>query len=264
MSIVSLLLHIDFKPWRNNRSSSSSLLQRIIIHQSVLNAIARVSDPRCRAEDRHNLQVYLLLVWPDDGDERIIDRQSLEYLVDFLDNHRDSPQDVVITELGLYHELRLAEPSDGRVNVLTNLFSRSDTTLTKVALALHYFGSQQGATRILAAFHTNRTVTDLTIIRRIPNLEGGALGSCLASLLQNMPQLQRLVCRNGDLCVEGVRAFQPALQMNRTLKQLILANCALEKKVFVLLQMLWLGMRASKFWISDITPYIPVFMISHE
>jgi Ran GTPase-activating protein (RanGAP) involved in mRNA processing and transport len=41
----------------------------------------------------------------------------------------------------------------------------------------------------------------------------------------NMPQLQRLGCQYSNLTAEGVRAFQPALQANRTLKELDLRGC---------------------------------------
>lgn len=42
-----------------------------------------------------------------------------------------------------------------------------------------------------------------------------------------MPQLQRLDCsyNNRNLRVEAVRAFQPALQENRTLRELDLSQC---------------------------------------
>jgi hypothetical protein len=52
-------------------------------------------------------------------------------------------------------------------------------------------------------------------------LERAALGACLSGLLLNMPLLNRLdyarsVLRVG---VDGVRAMQPGLQSNRTLKK---------------------------------------------
>jgi Leucine Rich repeat len=40
-----------------------------------------------------------------------------------------------------------------------------------------------------------------------------------------MPQLQRFDCRDCVLRVEGVRALQPALRSNRTLKQVNLSSC---------------------------------------
>jgi Leucine Rich repeat len=81
------------------------------------------------------------------------------------------------------------------------------------------------ASQLLAAFHTNRTVTDISISNRMQ--ESTSLGSCLFGLMQNMPQLNRLDCSHSVLGVEGVRAFQPALQTNRTLKQLHLGGCSL-------------------------------------
>jgi Leucine Rich repeat len=135
----------------------------------------------------------------------------------------------VITKLNLYDVKLVSDPSpDGGLNVLKDFFGRSDTTLTNVTLVYCCnFGSQEDASQLLAAFHTNRTVTDLTI-RQIQNLEGGAvLGNSLSGLMQNMSQLQRLLLIDGNLGVEGVRAFQPALQANRTLKELDLSYCQL-------------------------------------
>jgi hypothetical protein len=46
--------------------------------------------------------------------------------------------------------------------------------------------------------------------------------------MQNMPQLQRLdLYGNNHLGMEGVRALQPALRVNRTLKRSTLAWCSL-------------------------------------
>jgi hypothetical protein len=70
------------------------------IHRPVLRAIERLADPRHSKERDFGLA--------KNGE---MDRGSLEYLVHFLDNHRDN-----------FHE------------VLRGFFSRSDTTLTKVTL----------------------------------------------------------------------------------------------------------------------------------
>jgi hypothetical protein len=76
----------------------------------------------------------------------------------------------------------------------------------------------------LAAFEQNQAVTDLTI-NWIVNLRGAALGASLSSLMQNMTQLRRIHF-SGDLRgAEGVRAFQPGLQVNRTLRELDLRMC---------------------------------------
>jgi hypothetical protein len=45
--------------------------------------------------------------------------------------------------------------------------------------------------------------------------------------MQNMAQLECLDCSFSRLGVGGVRAFQPALRANRTLKQLHLDKCSL-------------------------------------
>jgi Leucine Rich repeat len=150
-----------------------------------------------------------------------VDRRSLQHLVDFMDN--SDSREVAITELWFFC-VRLSEPSDGGLDVLRTFFSRSDTTLTKVCLYYCNFGSAQDASQLLAAFETNRTVTDLTI-HQIGNLQGVMLGDCLSSLLQNMPQLQRLACTLCSLGVDGVHAFQPSLQANRTLRKLNFSHC---------------------------------------
>jgi hypothetical protein len=133
----------------------------------------------------------------DGYDDPPVDRQSLQHLVDFLDNV-DSHKFVVIAELHLYHVLLFSDPSDVGLNVLTDFIGRSDTTLTRVVLWRCNFGSQEDASKLLPAFHTNRTITDLTI-HQIRNLEGTAMGNSLSSLLQNMLQLQRLDCVGNHL-----------------------------------------------------------------
>jgi Leucine Rich repeat len=121
----------------------------------------------------------------------------------------------------------LVHPPDGGLDILRDFFARSDTTLTKVTLIEgRMFGPAEETSQILAAFHTNRTVTDLTL-KGIDNLWGAALGNSFSGILQNMPQLQRLDCF-ADLQVEGVRAMLPALRTNRTLKQLRLYGCGLQ------------------------------------
>jgi Leucine Rich repeat len=148
-----------------------------------------------------------------------VDRQSVQCLVDFQsgDTH-----DIAGLEL---HFFSLAQPSDGGLNVLCDFFARSDTTLTKVSLQHCDFGSQQDASQLLAAFETNTTVTDIEI-ERICHLEYAALGNSLSGLMQNMPQLQRLSCScTINLCMEGVRALQPGLRNNQTLKELNLFYC---------------------------------------
>jgi Leucine Rich repeat len=59
-------------------------------------------------------------------------------------------------------------------------------------------------------------------------LEGAELGASLSSLMQNMPQLHRLDCVSCVLREEGVRALQPALQANRTLKDLSFSWCGIQ------------------------------------
>jgi hypothetical protein len=167
-----------------------------------------------------------LVVMGDFKDFPNFDRPSLECLVSVLDNYgrdEDSKDEegITITELVLAN-VHLKEPSDGGVNVFKAFFTRSDTTLTKVTLQWSDFGSQQDTSQLIAAFETNRTVTDLSILG-IRDLYGSALGSSLSGLMRNMPQLQRLECRL--LSVEEVRAFQPGLQANQKLKELSFHCC---------------------------------------
>lgn len=64
-----------------------------------------------------------------------------------------------MTEISLVHVPLVSEPSDGGLNVLRDLFARSDTTLTTVTLHHCYFGSQEDASHLLAAilsFQHNR------------------------------------------------------------------------------------------------------------
>jgi hypothetical protein len=93
------------------------------LHRGVLSGIARLANPRYR-EERHKL-----LVWSN-GAMVPMDRHSLHHLVEYLDNHRDAHDEVVITELEL-HSIRLSHPSDGGMDVLRRFFSRSSTTVYK-------------------------------------------------------------------------------------------------------------------------------------
>jgi hypothetical protein len=174
------------------------------------------SNNSCRCLRVH-LQVGYHIV------EEPIDQGSLQHMVDFLDSGEHS----VVTELVL-DNVKLTQPSGGGLDILRAFFSsRSDTTLTKVVLWHCDFGSHEGASKLLAAFQNNRTVVDLAICR-IKNFEGAALGMSLYHILQDVPQLQRLNCTERFLGVDGVRAFQPGLQADRTLKQLILSACGLK------------------------------------
>jgi hypothetical protein len=127
-------------------------------------------------------------------------------------------------ELDLYHVELPDDPSDGGVNVLCSLFARSDTTLTKVTLDFNCtFGNEEETLQLYMAFQTNATVTDLGF-RDIINLIDAALGGCLASLMLNMPQLQKLECSASCLSMDGARALQPGLRTNLTLKELDLCG----------------------------------------
>jgi hypothetical protein len=215
------------------------------IHRSVFACIARHDDDDDDDDDdsRYTHRDERHKLWINNLIRTAIDRRSVQYVVDFLDKNSsgcsgedddgDTHGVVVITELELLY-WRLLYPSDGGLDVLRAFFARSDTTLTKVTLDVCNFGTAEDASQLLAAFHTNRTVIDLTIYA-IQNLEGSSLGTSLSVLLQNMPQLQRLGCYHNRLFLEGLRAMQPALRANRTLKQLHLFEGHLDDECIRLL-----------------------------
>jgi Leucine Rich repeat len=104
-------------------------------------------------------------------------------------------------------------------------FSRSDTTVTKVTIEYCSFGTAEDASRLLAAFETSRTVTDLTLCG-IESLEGAALGARLFGLLRNMPQLQRFAC-TGSIWSPCISTG--TTQANRiTLRELDLQVCDID------------------------------------
>jgi Ran GTPase-activating protein (RanGAP) involved in mRNA processing and transport len=105
------------------------------------------------------------------------------------------------------------------------LFSRSDTTITTVTLVWCNFGTAQEESQLYAAFHTNRTVTDLEVSNGLLRFAAHAVpGAYLPGWMQNIPQLRRLWCTNQLLTTDVVRAFQPALQANRNLRELNLRH----------------------------------------
>jgi hypothetical protein len=156
-----------------------------------------------------------------------VNRQSVQYFVDFLSREEEPTARHVVTELEL-SDFSLLQPSDGGMNVLCD-FLANQMTLTTVKITHRCnFGTTEEASRLLAAFQTNRTVTDLTIYS-ICNREGSAaLGTCLSALLQNMPQLHRLELN--FYTSDGIRAMQPGLRTNRSLKILDLSCCAIDDK----------------------------------
>jgi Ran GTPase-activating protein (RanGAP) involved in mRNA processing and transport len=190
-------------------------------------------DGLSNRKDRHKLLVINGLI-----PSPCIDRSRLQHLVDFLDERDLSHEEgVAITELVL-DSLQLSHPSDGGLNVLTVFFARSDTTLTTVSLRYCDVGSQEDASQLLVAFHTNRTVTDLTI-QKIRNLDGAALGAAFAGLLRNMPHLQRLsvwpFSASASWTIGGVCSFQPGLGSDRSLKILNLYDSQLGHEGFHLI-----------------------------
>jgi hypothetical protein len=59
--------------------------------------------------------------------------------------------------------VRKPNPSDDGFGAVRDLFARSDTTLTTISLWECNFDTAQNQSQLLAAFHTNRTVTDLAL-----------------------------------------------------------------------------------------------------
>jgi hypothetical protein len=185
------------------------------IHHGILAAIQSVVS-RDR-DKRHTLDVYCM------GND-YMNRKSTRYLVRFLNGRNKRALRVAIKKLSLYR-FRLDSPSDGTLAVLCAYFSRSHTSITNVNLTGCAFGTDEEESQLLAAFHTNRTVTDLTISD--PHLQDAALGAGLSGCLQNMPQLHRLECYPCCLRLAGARALQPGLRVNQTLRELKLYSCSL-------------------------------------
>jgi Leucine Rich repeat len=95
------------------------------------------------------------------------------------------------------------------------------------------------------------------------NLDGAAAGTCLSSLMQNIPQLRRLYCSwNGLRLDEGVRAMCPTLQVNRTLRELSLFECDIGDEGICLLVDALVGNTTLKAlyitWDNRITPAVAI------
>jgi Leucine Rich repeat len=172
----------------------------------------------------------------DDGfDDNIIpiNVRSLQHLVDFLlAEEETTPPPPQFQDAHRFKGVRLLNPSDGGTNVLRDYFARSDTTLTRIKLSNCNFGTVEETVRIIGAFQTNRTVSDLTIstiINReallarplLRNTVYAALGNSLSGLMRNMSQLQRLDCVHIVIWVWK----EPGLQANRTVTELNLRGC---------------------------------------
>jgi hypothetical protein len=90
-----------------------------------------------------------------------VNRHGVQYLADFLLGDNNAHR---ITELEL-SSFSFIQPCDGGLNVLIDCFS-NQTTITKVSMHLYWgmFGSVEETTRLIAAFETNLSVTDLMIL----------------------------------------------------------------------------------------------------
>ena len=99
---------MDEEPQQQQQQQQQQLA---LIHGSVLAGIARLDDPRYR-DERLKLRVNGYC------NVKHIDRRSLQHLVDFFDNRRDS-QLAAITELTLDFIILVSDPSpDGGWSVL--------------------------------------------------------------------------------------------------------------------------------------------------
>jgi hypothetical protein len=164
------------------------------------------------------------------GYEETVDRNSLQYLVDFLDNrnsNEDSPP-VAVTNLflsGIY----LLAPSDGGLNVLRRYLAGNDMTLTKISFNHCIFGDLHEYSQLLQALHTNRTITIIQIEGwGRGQLKSNNLGTAVGGLMINMPQLQEVELSRIMLRSAGLRGMQPGLRTNQALKRLKLVCCGLE------------------------------------
>jgi hypothetical protein len=93
-----------------------------------------------------------------------VNRQSVQYLVDFLDDSARHSEAAAITTLHLNEVGLVEKPSDGGLQILRTFFSKSSNmTPTKVKLTCCHFGNEQETLQLFVSFHTNRTVTDLKL-----------------------------------------------------------------------------------------------------
>lgn len=200
-------------------------MDREDIHPAILDAITELlQQPRGR---RTRLDIDFSFYFDNGEIAHGSNRQSVEYLVDFLqgDSHE-------VTELSLAY-FSPSEPADSGLDILREFFA-NNTTLTTVMLRDSDFGSEEDASRILAAFEANTSVTELSIYN-IEHLADDACGRCIAGLLQNNHHLQRLHILGFALRNAGIRVILPALQTNRCLKDLNLWNCELGDEEFRLI-----------------------------
>jgi Leucine Rich repeat len=197
-------------------------MQRGFVHRRILDPIRRLlrqiqdDDDDENSDEEHTNRLII-------RDATFVDRQSLQYLVDFLQDD-ESTHDV--TELEL---LFFSFPLHGGLNVLCDFFA-NQTTLIAIRMEHCDFGSIHENLQLFAAMQRNRFVIDLNLnidARRITDLRDAVLGNCISGFLLNMPQLQRLGLAKTWLNAETVRAFQPALRSNRYLKILDLSCCDL-------------------------------------
>jgi hypothetical protein len=144
----------------------------------------------------------------------------VQYLADFLrrgaDEHHTTHHHFhhhpVITELKL-NCFSLVKPTDGGLNVLCDLLA-NNTTLTTLKLTHCSFCMGGEAFRLIAALHSNRSITNLVIYPEVAD------GNFICDVLQNMPQLQRLQLY--QLTTESLRLLQASssLRTHLHLKEL--------------------------------------------
>jgi Leucine Rich repeat len=216
------------------------------VHCSILNPILQLR------KEQGGPTSHWLVIQPVYSDKsRHVDRRSIQYLVKFLQGKHVAVTELELESLVLYSpdESSLSSSGGGfwsflrrshqppcctkasSVEILHD-FLVNDATLTTVSLSRCNFGGAQDAVRLLSAFYTNQTITDL-ILSEIQNLQGVALGNFLAELFHscrpNSSTLLRFSCRQCSLShAPAIRIFQPGLKANTTLKELCLSNCQIE------------------------------------
>jgi hypothetical protein len=182
-----------------------------MIHSSILDPICRIkkSDQgRPTPPAKRGLVIHSAYY---------VNRQSVQYLADFL---RQGTHKVThLCVVGFF----LAHPADGGLHVLRGLFAN----LESVSLKSCTFGNTEETLQLLAVFHINTFLTDLTMfgIRNLGGVEEANYVSAL--LLQNSPALKRIGI-GFPLNLETIRAFLPGLHANRQLKEVDCSYCDIE------------------------------------
>jgi hypothetical protein len=131
-----------------------------------------------------------------DSNSRLrVNRQSVQYIVDFLQGRREGEQEssthnhhVPVTELHLYG-FRFSGDDDGVVDILCDFLAHNntsnDTKLARVELRDCDFGSAENTARLLTAFRSHTSsVTDLKVYK-MSNLQMATFADCVSDILEH-------------------------------------------------------------------------------